>query len=246
MYPISDPELSFGTVAHEWAQEIPQHPDEREVHTHLLHAIWAGRLTVRKPASGEPMLPRELLHIVSLVKSHPGFDIAPTGVTRSSSSEEQSDGSVVVSLHGYIMLPDDPSLWTEQQVRDAIDVLRAQDLEAFTEQFRIGVSCLSVRQNDFAVYCHSAGYPLPNFWFGKHTAKLSISKAAIDCADWLRSLARKPKEHPKRWYREQAYHRFPGLSLRAFDRAWGSVTPQSWRKAGARRRRGISIPPAVD
>ncbi len=197
MYPIPDPELSFATVANEWAREMPQHRDEREVRAHLLRAIWARRLVVRKPTSGEPMLARELLYVVFKAKPHPGFEISATGVTQSSSSEEQPDGSLVVSFHGHIMLPDDQSHWTEQQVHDAIDVLGVQGFEAFAEQFRVGVSCLSVRRNDFAVYCRSVGYPLPSFWFGKHTVKLSTAKAESDCADWLRSLARKPKEQPK-------------------------------------------------
>lgn len=202
------------------ARELPQHPDERKVRTHLLHAIWVGALVVCKPTSGEPMLPRELLYIVFKVLPHPGFDISKTGATRSSSSDEQPDGGLVVNFHGHIMLPDDPSQWTEQQVHDAIDVLGVQGFDAFAQQFRIGVSCLSVRQDDFADYCRSAGYPLPTFWFGKHAVGPSIAKAERDCADWLQSLARKPKEQPKTWYREEAYRRFPGLSLRGFDRAW--------------------------
>lgn len=245
MYPIPDPELSFATVAHEWAREMPQRPDERKVRTHLLHTVWAGTLVVRKPTTGEPMLVRELLYVVFKAKPHPGFDISMSGVTRSSSSEEQPDGALVVSFHGHIMLADDPSEWTDQQVRDALDVLRVQGFDAFAEQFRIGVSCLSVRRDDFADYCRSAGYPLPTFWFGKHAIKTSVARAERDCADWLQSLARKPKEQPKKWYREEAYRRFPGLSLRGFDRAWSLVAPKSWREAGARRRRGVSIPSAA-
>ena len=138
---------------------MPQQPDGQAVKAHLLHAIWSSTLVVRKPTSGEPMLARELLYVVFKAKPHPGFDICSTGVTRSSSSEEQADGSLVVSFHGHIMLPDDPSQWTEQQIHDAIDVLGVQGFEAFAEQFRIGVSCMSVRRDDFADYCRSAGYP---------------------------------------------------------------------------------------
>ena len=242
MNPIRDAELSFATVAAEWAREMPQRRDEREVRTHLLHAVWSGELLVRKPSSDEPMQPRALLHLVCLAKSHPGFDISASGTSQVSSLEEQPDGGVVVSFHGHVALPPDPCDWTDQAVNDAIDVLKVQPFDAFSQHFRVGVSCLRVLRDDFRVYCLSSGYALPSFWFGKQTPRLSIAKAERECADWLRSLGRRPKEHANTWYREEAQRRFPGLTLRGFDRAWSSVTPKSWRKAGARRRGSASIP----
>lgn len=233
MYPISDPELPFATVAEEWAREMPQCRDEQDVRTHLLCAIWDGALVVRKPRSGEPMLPRELLSLVFKAKPHLGFDISATGATRSSSSEEQADGGGVVSFHGHIMLPDDSSQWTEQQVHDAIDVLGVQRFEEYSDLFRIGIIGLSVRRDDFADHCRSVGYPLPKFWFGKHTVKVSIAKAERDCADWLRPLTKGPKQHPKAWYRDEAIRCFLGLSSKGFDRVWRQVAPKEWQAAGA-------------
>ncbi|MFN0191997.1 MAG: hypothetical protein ACKVP5_08455 [Aestuariivirga sp.] len=240
MFPISDTELPFAAVAHEWAREMPQRPDEREVCTHLLHAVWAGALVVRKPTSGEPMLPRELLCVVFKTKTHPGFDISANGVPRSSSSEEQPDGGVVVGLHGHITLPEDSSQWTEQQMHDAIDVLGEQRFEDFTEPFRSGVIGLSVRRDDFADYCRSAGYPLPIFWFGSRMVKSSTAKAERDCAEWLRPLTKQPKQYPKVWYLDEAMRHFPRLSSRGFDRVWRKVTPKKWRAAGALGKRKAS------
>jgi hypothetical protein len=220
---------------------MPQRREEREVCSHLLHAFWAGELIIRRPSSGEPMQPRDLLQTVFLAKSHPGFDISASGVSQTSSSEEQPDGGVLISFHGHIALPDKPSDWTDQAVNDAIDVLRVQSFDAFSLHFRAGVFGLSVHRDDFKVYCLSLGYPLPSFWFGRHTTRRSSAKAERDCAEWLRSLGRRPKEQPKTWYREEAYRRFPGLSLNGFNRAWNRVTPKSWRRPGASRRRPVSI-----
>jgi hypothetical protein len=138
-----------------------------------------------------------------------------------------------MAVSSSAFMPDAPSDWTDQAVNDAIDVLRVQSFDAFSRNFCAGVFGLSLHRDDFKVYCLSLGYPLRNFWFGRHTARLSTAKAERDCADWLRSLARKPKEHPKAWYREEASRSFPGLSLHGFDRAWNREAPTSWRKSGA-------------
>jgi hypothetical protein len=236
MYPISDQELSFSTVAHEWWREMPRDTSLQAVRTNLLSAIWAGRLVIRKPSSGEPMPPQELLQLAAKTKSHYGFLIEPTGGYYSHSSKAHPDGSVSVALFGHIALPDDPSQWTETQVRDAIAVLEPMAFYAFADNFRAGVSCMEIRRDDFAMYCHAAGYPLPVFWFRNRSARVPTAKAESECERWLRSLTRKPNGHPKAWYREESYRRFPGLSLRAFDRAWSRATPPTWQQAGARRK----------
>src|SRR5262249_8914648 len=128
---------------------MPQRRAEREVCSHLLRAIWAGELIVRRTPYGEPMQVRELLQIVFLAKSHPGFDISGTGVSQDSSSEEQPDGGVVISFHGHIALPENSSDWTDQAVGDAINVLRHQPFDAFGQHVRVLVYSLLVHRDYF-------------------------------------------------------------------------------------------------
>lgn len=240
MYPLRYPQLPLPSVAHEWARELPQKPSEETVMSHLMNAIWRSELILRRPTTGEPITPEDLLKWVLLAQDHPGFTICERGETRSSSFTELPDGSAKIDFHPVILLPSDPARWTEEQQRAAIDVLSHCALSDFAEPFQIGVWSLDVTRDDFASYCRSAGFPLPPFWFGKQTVRPSLAGAERDCADWLRSLSKGPKQYPKGWYRDEAIRRFPGLSSNGFDRAWRRGTLKAWRKGGAPRKRKAS------
>jgi hypothetical protein len=73
MYPLRDSTLVLSYLAHEWARELAQRPSEDDVMNHLLSAIWAGELVVRKPETSEPVTPEDLLKMAALTKDHPGF-----------------------------------------------------------------------------------------------------------------------------------------------------------------------------
>jgi hypothetical protein len=247
MYPLRDSTLTLANLAYEWGRELAQRPSEVAVMNHLLSAIWAGELIARKPTTGEPTTPDDLLGMVVLTKAHPGIEIRDTGETRSSSSIELPDGGIDIDLRAVIALPEDPERWTIEQKHAAIGVLSHRPLSDFTAAFRVAISLVDVTRDDFANYCASAGYPLPAFWFGKQTLRTSLAKAERDCAEWLRSLAKEPKQHPKAWYRDEAIRRFPGLSAKGFDRAWKRATPKEWWMAGApgKRKRRDSIRSAL-
>lgn len=233
MYPLRDSTLTLSNVAFEWARELAQRPSKDTVMNHLVTAVWAGELIIRKAATAEPITPESLLKIVFLTKDHPEIEIHESGETRSSSSKELPDGSIEIDFRAVIVLPNDPECWTMEQQRAAIDVLSKRALSDFAVAFRVSVSLFDVRRDDFASYCVSAGYPLPAFWFGKQKLQPSLAKAERDCAEWLRSLVKAPKQHPKAWYRDEAIRRFLGLSSKGFDRAWRRTTPKEWQTAGA-------------
>jgi len=55
------------------------------------------------------------------------------------------------------------------------------------------------------------------------------------CKDWIRELKAQgyiPETRPK--LREEAQHRFPGLSGRAFDRCWEAERDDDWTEPGVR------------
>lgn len=66
--------------------------------------------------------------------------------------------------------------------------------------------------------------------------------AETECKKWLQQEMAEPPEGPRKHYFDEARQRWPGLSERAFDRAWGGAAASSscgaeWIKAGRKRRK---------
>ncbi len=67
----------------------------------------------------------------------------------------------------------------------------------------------------------------------QESPKRRAVKAEEHCRTWLESIAKNATERPqKSCLREEALSRFPGLKDRAFDRAWSSAVPNSWKAKG--------------
>lgn len=68
------------------------------------------------------------------------------------------------------------------------------------------------------------------------TNRRNIARAEKDCKSWLVEHMRNAPKKPKRDYTSEAIHKFAGLSVRGFDRAWGNAINESettlWSKPG--------------
>jgi len=82
-------------------------------------------------------------------------------------------------------------------------------------------------------FCDENQIELPRFWFG---AKVSKASAEVQCRKWLTDQVREEKRKPKKDYLAIAMTEIGGLSERAFNRAWDAAVPQTWKRAGARKK----------
>lgn len=65
----------------------------------------------------------------------------------------------------------------------------------------------------------------------------SLANAEHDCREWLKTLNPKtnmPKNRDE--MKKSARTKFPGLSQKAFLRAWGSCAPEEWKRPGRKKK----------
>ena len=92
-----------------------------------------------------------------------------------------------------------------------------------------------VRRNALIAWCEREGFDPPSFIAKKPPVPTAGAEAKAQ--EWLRKSidavqSGSEAKLSKGQYRELAQEKFPGLSVRGFDRIWDTVVPNSWRRAG--------------
>jgi len=229
MYPRSEQVLDFGTIAQDWARDLPQHPPMMEVFHRLLQAFWRGEVVV----SGDDRRLR-LLEATARFSPHPGLCVVDTPEPPWSTIYEPDGGISVIGPTLY--WPQDPAGRTPETVAQAFEVLAQVELNAYCEELHPIFWGLEIEREDFADFCNRNGYDQPKFWFRRKLA-LAHHDAAIACRRWIKAKVKLHGEtKPPRL--RACYHRMAkklGLPDTRSKEIWTKEVPQSWKRVGRPR-----------
>ena len=171
MIPLADNVLRLSEIAKYWARELGGIRTDSEIHAELLGAFWRGILPAITSAGGGRMDPKRMLHAINLSREHPGFVLVERAGSIPPSKEEQPDGGVVIDLTRYIVLPADPTMWSDEIITAACEQLAEVPFEGFNPLVLPGLYALSATKEATGDFCDQRGYARPRFWFGTTPAR---------------------------------------------------------------------------
>lgn len=235
--PVREQSLSLAKLARFLSRVSGEVHDLPEIYQDLLGAFWTGHLQARRHEAGQPVSRFEFLGTIAHYREHSGFsflepsDAVPPKVTMN------PDGTASIDNHRYIVLPSDPSLWTEAVLERAYAELASVAFDGYHEHLQPVVISLTVTKDDFGSYYDRTARPRPLFWFRPDHRSERARRMEQEVGDWLISLSNGRKKKSKRAYFKEARGQFPRLAYKAFERAWDASVPQSWKEGGALTKR---------
>lgn len=232
MVPINKQILPLRKLAEYSARQTDEVRMCAELHAELLAAFWRAELAAVFDDCPRVVDRDRLLQSIARERAHPGFTLVESPELAPAPLTQRADGGGEIDLRRYIALPADPAHWTPSIVEAACAQLAEMSVEDFSDLIRPIIYDLGATRKDFGDYCDRVGWPRPAFWFGREPGKAWPRGRRHEAKAWLARVASEPKQKEKAAYFADAKKRFPGLSYREFDRLWGEVVPQNWKKSG--------------
>jgi hypothetical protein len=166
MYPLPDTTLTLPELAKHWVRYLPRKTPKAEVLDYLVQSLWRGDFETFASAAGGIISRRQALRAVALSAPHLGFTLCPTAESIPPATTPTDDGGVIVDTTIYIVLPDDERDWSADIVEEAYTALAACSLNAFAQNFVIGMWGQSLTRDQFGAFCDLRDHRRPGFWFG--------------------------------------------------------------------------------
>jgi hypothetical protein len=234
MLPIRESVLHLTEIAEYWSRELDSVRTQPEIYAELLGAFWQRELAAVHVHNLHPIDRESVLEAINSTRNleHPGFTLVETAERIPPKVEQHQDGSVTIDRGFYIVLPPDPTDWTDEIVRTVYDQFAKLSLADFHEWVKPLIYSLGATQEALAAYCGLMRWDLPRFWFGKDRANKWTVRRQRDAQVWLGRIASGQKRQPKSAYFADASKEFPGLSRKNFDRIWIRVVPENWKRSG--------------
>jgi hypothetical protein len=232
MLPLPARVLSLEEIAKYWSREIGGVRTTDEIFDQLLSAFWLGELQLTGSRGDNQIDRHTVMKWVNRRRQHPGFTLIENLGERPSGTTSMPDGSVLVDITKYIILPSNEASWTNDLIDAALARLSNMSVIDFDDLIRPGFYALRTTRARLQAYCQTIGYALPRFWFsGDHTLRWNIRREN-EAKAWFRQIAVGPKRKSKSQYFADALKEFPNISRDAFDRIWRDVVPPVWQKSG--------------
>jgi len=227
--------LTIGEIAEEYRR------NGRDVVPALFNAFWRGSFEpfVREDRSAYPLISRRtLLEVWRDSGGHPGIHFA---TSLEGEFEELPDGSVVVDVRTWIILPAQAAEWTLNNLETAYHQLASASIPDISDEALDGLKCEYLGAFELIAVCYELGEPPPPFWLHwdpiLRTSRKKDSnylRKHAEGALWLhqRLAGAQPSEVCREDVLEEAKSK--GLTEALFDKLWEVIAPDDLRDPGRR------------
>ena len=231
MYPLADTALALHDLVEHWLKHRDDRATASDLISELLRRFWLGELPLRAPLRDQPWERRDLLVVLRTT-------LPPEEVELLFTLEDEPVDELVIELPPRVRLPADPTTWSEAALDAAYAALAEWRSGDYTSHALPALTAFLVDREDFGALCDRERWPRPLFWFRTRWPSQGVrvrAAAAQDCREWLRACAKaQVAMRPIPEWCAEALRRFPGLTKRAFHRAWAKEALPAWRRPGRR------------
>lgn len=235
MYPCSEEFLTVSQAVEHWARSGPDRPDPEELLSELLRAFWRDDLRLLQPGGTGTASRETFLTGLHSLADTAGIIFVGSEADVPLDVSHQPDGSVIVHIAYYVVLPSDLRRLERETLERAYEALAEVPTSEYPPEFLTIFRCHMIQREDFGCLCDIRGWRRPSFWFRSAAARATTTDRRQDtrrCREWLTQVFVGERRSRSSLLRE-ATKRFRALQPADFQSLWEELAPFPWRQPGA-------------